>query len=172
MSAGLESPVRRETSGENAFAREVLDGLSRPQKTIPASWLPEHGVDATNDPALRVQVGDDAKGAGAAYSRNLLLRINRELGADFAPSAFRHEARRDAQRQRIEMHLVSEYTQRVTVMGRAFRFVIGESIHTGTLYEQGVVRFQALALRAGPSVHGCWCARPAKFAIHVLERAR
>jgi dimethylhistidine N-methyltransferase len=128
------------------------------------------GADATHDPAVLIPAYDDAQGVTAAFNKNLLVRINRELGADFSSSAFRHEARFDAQHQRIEMHLVSEYTQRVTVMGRSVRFAAGESIHTENSYKYGVVRFQALAQRAGWVHRQMWMDGRSRFGLHVLER--
>jgi dimethylhistidine N-methyltransferase len=127
------------------------------------------GTDANHDPASLVPAYDDAQGVTAAFNRNLLMRINRELGGDFSPDAFRHEARWDASRQRMEMHLVSEYTQRATVLGREFRFAMGESIHTENSYKYGVLRFQAMAGRAGWSHRQVWTDSNARFAVHVFE---
>ena len=102
----------------------------------------------------------------------MLTRINRELGADFSPSAFAHEARYNAREQRVEMHLVSVYTQRVTVLGRSFMFGMGESIHTENAYKYSLAKFRALALRAGWSHQQLWMDGRSRFAVHVLERAR
>jgi uncharacterized SAM-dependent methyltransferase len=130
------------------------------------------GADATHDPALLIPAYDDAQGVTAAFNQNLLLRINRELGADFASSALRHEARFDVQHQRVEMHLVSEYTQPVTVRGRSFGFAAGESIHTENAYKYGVVRFQALAQRAGWVHRQMWMDGHSRLGLHMLERRR
>ncbi len=128
------------------------------------------GADATHDPAVLVPAYDDAQGVTAAFNKNLLVRINRELEGEFTPSAFRHEARWNAQEQRVEMHLVSEYTQRVRVRGRTFHFGMGESIHTENSYKYSLVRFQALARRAGWAHLQFWSDAQARFAVHVLER--
>jgi len=130
------------------------------------------GADPTRDPALLLPAYDDAAGVTAAFNKNLLVRINRELNADFAPSAFRHVARFNAAAQRVEMHLVSEYTQRVHVLGREFRFAMGESIHTESSYKYGVMRLQALAHRAGWSQLQLWTDSAGRFAVHVFERRR
>lgn len=130
------------------------------------------GADATHDPAVLIPAYDDAQGVTAAFNKNLLVRINRELGADFSLSAFRHEARWDARQQRVEMHLVSEYTQRVTVLGRSVMFAAGESIHTENAYKFGLVRFQALAQRAGWAQRQLWMDGQSRIALHVLERVR
>jgi L-histidine Nalpha-methyltransferase len=130
------------------------------------------GADATHDPAVLIPAYDDASGVTAAFNKNLLARINRELGADFTLSAFRHEARFNAPEQRVEMHLVSEYTQRVKVRGRSFHFAMGESIHTENSYKYGLVKFQAMASRCGWSQLQFWMDGQARFAVHVFERVR
>ena len=130
------------------------------------------GADATHDPAVLIPAYDDAAGVTAAFNKNLLTRINREIGADFTLSAFRHEARYNAQEQRVEMHLVSMYTQRVKVGGRHFRLGMEESIHTENSYKYGPLRFQAMASRAGWSQLQLWMDGQSRFAVHVFERAR
>jgi len=130
------------------------------------------GADPTHDPAVLVPAYDDARGVTAAFNKNLLVRINRELQGNFSLSAFRHEARFNVEHQRVEMHLVSEYTQRVTVLGRAFMFAAGESIHTENSYKYGLVKFQAMARRAGWSHRQFWVDGQSRFAVHVLERGR
>ena len=130
------------------------------------------GADATHDPAVLIPAYDDAAGVTAAFNKNLLTRINREIGADFTLSAFRHEARYNAQEQRVEMHLVSMYTQRVKVGGRHFHLAMEESIHTENSYKYGPLRFQAMASRAGWSQLQLWMDGQSRFAVHVFERAR
>jgi L-histidine N-alpha-methyltransferase len=130
------------------------------------------GADSTHDPAVLIPAYDDREGVTAAFDLNLLARINRELGADFNLSAFRHEARWNAAEQRVEMHLVSLYTQRVTLLGRSFRIAVGESIHTESSYKYGLVKFQAIAHRAGWSHRQLWMDGQSRFAVHVLERWR
>jgi uncharacterized SAM-dependent methyltransferase len=67
------------------------------------------------------------------------------------------------------MHLTSQYTQRVTVRGRAFQFAMGESILVGTAHKHGVLKFQHLAARAGWSHRQLWMDGATQFAVHVLE---
>lgn len=83
---------------------------------------------------------DDAAGVTAAFNLNLLARLNRELAADFDLSRFRHEARWNAAESRIEMHLVSDGEQAVTLAAGSdeamkVRFQAGESIHTENSYK-------------------------------------
>lgn len=146
--------------------------LQRVGQAVGRGALMVVGADPTHDPAVLLPAYDDAQGVTAAFDLNLLTRINRELDGTFAASAFRHEARWDAREQRIEMHLVSQYTQRVAVLGHAFRFAVGESIHTESSYKHGALRFQALAQRAGWVERRLWTDAQARFAVHLLERVR
>jgi L-histidine Nalpha-methyltransferase len=158
------------TSG-NLAPDEAVALLSRIGKAVGPNALLVVGADTTHDPALLIRAYDDRQGVTAAFNKNLLLRINREIGADFAPSAFRHEARFNAEHQRVEMHLVSCYTQRVTVRGRAYQFAMGESIHTENSYKYGHRRFQYLAALGGWTHQQLWMDGQSRFAVHVLDRS-
>ena len=130
------------------------------------------GVDATLDRSVVLPAYDDRAGVTAAFNKNLLVRINRELEGDFDPAAFRHEARFDAPRQRVEMHLVSKTWETFEVMGRRVSFPAGESIHTMDSYKYSLTRFQALAQRSGWTPIQFWTDARAHFGVHVLERSR
>jgi L-histidine N-alpha-methyltransferase len=134
----------------------------------PRSWLLV-GADATQDAARLVPAYDDRAGVTAAFNRNLLVRANRELGADFDLRGFGHEARWNAVLHRVEMHLVSRKAQTVSVSGRRFDFRDGETIHTENSYKHGVLRFQALARRAGWKTHRLWNARDSGFTVYLFE---
>src|SRR5439155_10532563 len=75
---------------------------------------------------------DDSAGVTAAFNRNVLHRLNRELDADFAPSTFEHVALFDTEREWIEMRLRSSVDQVVTVagLGLTVSFVAGEEMRT------------------------------------------
>lgn len=88
------------------------------------------GVDLQKDPEVLKRAYDDAQGVTAAFNRNILHRLNREAEADFDVDAFRHEARWNAERARIEMHLVSRQSQQVHLGAERIDFAEGESIHT------------------------------------------
>ena len=60
---------------------------------------------------------DDAAGVTARFNMNVLVRINRELDANFNPQLFRHRARWNEEQSRIEMHLESLMAQRVAIRG-------------------------------------------------------
>lgn len=75
------------------------------------------GTDLVKDPARLLAAYDDAQGVTAAFDLNALAVMNRELGADFDPAAYRHRSHWDAGARRIEMHLVATSDQRVVVPG-------------------------------------------------------
>lgn len=91
------------------------------------------GTDLVKDRDRLVAAYDDAQGVTAAFNRNALAVLNRELGADFDPDAFVHRAVWDEAEQRIEMHLVARSDQVVTVSGLddlRVRFAAGEHLRT------------------------------------------
>ena len=114
------------------------------------------GLDLIKDPAVLHAAYNDARGITAEFNRNLLRRINAELGADFDPDQFAHEARYNDHLERVEMHLVSLGEQQVTLGDREYRFAPGESIHTENSHKYDADRFQALAAEAGFIARECW----------------
>lgn len=126
------------------------------------------GVDLKKDHALLHAAYNDAQGVTAEFNLNLLARINRELGADFDLSAFRHHAFYNAGAGRIEMHLVSLEAQRVTLGGHIFDFRPGETIHTENSCKYSVEEFQQLARSAGFEPAACWTDPQLLFAVHYL----
>ena len=109
------------------------------------------GVDLVKDEATLVAAYDDAAGVTAAFNRNILVRLNRELDADFDPEAFAHRALWNAARSRIEMHLVSHTAQRVCVgaLDLGFDFASGETIHTENSYKYWSSQAEALLAETG-----------------------
>ncbi len=129
------------------------------------------GVDLKKDPALLDAAYDDASGVTAQFNLNLLVRINRELGADFDLAAFRHHAYYNAALGRVEMHLVSEREHQVSIRGRVIRFRSGETIHTENSYKYSVEEFQELARGAGYVPQLAWTDPQQLFAVHYLTVA-
>jgi len=94
---------------------------------------------------------NDAAGVTAQFNKNVLARINRELGADFDLDEFNHVAFWNARKSRIEMHLESRVDQNVyiTDLGRNFQFTFGERIHTENSYKFTPDGFSDLLHEAG-----------------------
>jgi uncharacterized SAM-dependent methyltransferase len=111
---------------------------------------------------------DDAAGVTAAFNKNLLIRIDRELGGDFDAAAFDHRAVWNAVDSRIEMHLVARTPQIVRVSGRAFDFAAGESLHTENSYKFTVEDVTGMAKRAGWRLIERWIGPPPAFAVFLF----
>lgn len=107
------------------------------------------GVDLQKDPAVLERAYNDVAGVTAAFNLNLLSRINRELGADFVLDAWAHHAFYNAALGRIEMHLISQCRQHVTIGDAVFTFAEGETIHTENSWKYTIPGFQQLAQSAG-----------------------
>lgn len=92
------------------------------------------GVDLRTKPVAKIELAyNDRTGVTAAFNRNLLVRLNRELGLTFAVDGFAHRARWVEAHHRIEMHLVATRAQRVHVPGLGWvGFRPWESILTET----------------------------------------
>ncbi len=127
------------------------------------------GADLRKDPAVLRAAYDDAAGVTAAFNRNLLWRINRELAADFAPDAFAHEARWNAGAGRVEMHLRCRTPGSVTVAGTVIPFTEGETIHTENSYKFTLDGFRDLARAAGLAPEAAWTDDAALFSVHLLR---
>lgn len=129
------------------------------------------GVDLVKSPHVLHAAYNDAAGITAAFNKNILLRINRELGAGFDPATFDHYAFYDPRLRRIEMHLVSKTDQQVDVLGRAIDFAEGEPIHTESSYKYTLGDFQDLALAAGYVPAAAFVDQDRQFSLHWLEPA-
>jgi len=95
------------------------------------------GTDLVKPVARMLLAYNDLAGVTAAFNRNLLARINRELNANFALGSFVHEARWNSRHRRIEMHLRSLKQQRVSIRAAAFEceFQKDETIWTESCHK-------------------------------------
>jgi len=130
------------------------------------------GVDLVKDQAVLQAAYDDAGGVTAAFNRNVLTRLNRELDSDFNPATFAHRAVWNPAESRMEMHLVSAKNQQVWLPGIDLRvkFEIGESIHTENSYKYRPGDAEALLKKAGFAPEETWTDERGWFAV-VLARA-
>ncbi|TVQ62727.1 MAG: L-histidine N(alpha)-methyltransferase [Phycisphaerales bacterium] len=129
------------------------------------------GADLEKDPSILREAYDDPDGVTAAFNLNLLERLNRELGADFDLASFHHEARYNDQKKRIEMHIVSDREQTVSVAGHRVRFGAGETIHTENSHKFTTAKFSALAGEAGLRLDKAWTDENDLFSVNLLRRA-
>jgi dimethylhistidine N-methyltransferase len=126
------------------------------------------GVDLVKDPETLFKAYNDSQGITARFNRNVLVRMNRELGANFDPCAFEHHAFYNRELSRIEMHLASRKRQKVRVAGRTIELRAGETIHTENSYKYTIDTFAALAQGAGWSSRAVFTDPQQYFSIHVL----
>jgi L-histidine N-alpha-methyltransferase len=114
---------------------------------------------------------DDPLGVTAAFNKNLLVRVNRELGADFDLAGFEHRAIWNEPEQRVEMHLVSLHDQevRLAAPGVKVRFKAGESIWTESSYKYTEHSIVALGSRTGFARTTQWVDRDSAFALTLFE---
>ncbi len=125
------------------------------------------GTDLAKDRATLEAAYDDAQGVTARFNKNLLRRINRELGGDFHLDQFTHEARYQPDRERVEMHLVSRRDQVVRIEGADLtaRFAEGESIHTENSHKYSLDRLRMLAESSGFVEDAAWTDARHRFRV-------
>ena len=132
------------------------------------------GTDLAKTPSVLEAAYDDAQGVTARFNKNLLTRINRELGADFAADRFRHRAVYRPEAGRVEMHLESldEQTVRIPGAGVTVRFGVGETIHTENSHKYTAESLRALADRAGFVDEAGWSDADGWFRVQRWAKRR
>jgi dimethylhistidine N-methyltransferase len=128
------------------------------------------GADLVKPPRDLQLAYDDPLGVTAAFNRNLLVRINRELGGTFDLEAFAHVAVWNPADTRIEMHLESRVDQSVTIAraGVSVRFARGERIWTESSYKYEPSQIDQMGLDAGFVTTEQWIDDDARFALTLF----
>jgi len=129
------------------------------------------GTDLVKPQADVLLAYDDPLGVTAAFNRNLLVRINRELGADFDVDGFRHHVLWDQAESRVEMHLVSTRRQLVRIPAASLEvlFEAGETIWTESSYKYRTGELIVLLERTGFRSIEQWVDHEARFALTLVE---
>jgi dimethylhistidine N-methyltransferase len=127
------------------------------------------GADLKKDPQRLHDAYNDRAGVTAAFTLNLLRRMNRELLASFDLAAFAHEAFYDEREGRIEIYVRSLKPQSVTVAGQRFDFAADERVHTEYSYKYDPADLAALAAGSGFTVAETWTDPERLFAVVYLE---
>lgn len=148
---------------------EAIDLLRAMRRTLADGSALIVGVDLKKDARVLIEAYNDKAGITAAFNLNLLARANRELGATFDVSAFRHEAIYDPLNGRIEMHLVSVKEQTVELLGERFQFRAGERIHTENSYKFSIEQFSELAHAGGWRIGSFWTDARGWFSVFELR---
>jgi len=126
------------------------------------------GTDLEKPLAQLIPAYDDSLGVTGVFNRNLLLRINRELGGDFDLHQFEHVALYNTRERRIEMHLRSVETQTVTIDGVQFAFQRDETIWTESCHKYGRHEAPEMAKRTGFECVAQWVDEEWAFAENLF----
>ncbi|HEY8925813.1 MAG TPA: L-histidine N(alpha)-methyltransferase [Polyangia bacterium] len=129
------------------------------------------GTDLRKSPEVLIPAYDDAAGVTAAFNKNVLARINRELGGRFDLARFRHLARWNSARSRIEMHLESTGDQSVPIdaLGIVARFRRGETIHTESSIKYDLPHVARLLESSGFAPPTVYLDPQGRFAVHLAR---
>ncbi len=132
------------------------------------------GTDLRKSPRLLLPAYDDAAGVTAAFNKNILVRINRELGGHFDLARFRHVARWNDAASQIEMHLESAVAQEVAIdrLGLRVRFAAGETIHTESSIKYDLPRVGRLLGAAGFAIETTYYDDARLFGVHLARAVR
>jgi L-histidine Nalpha-methyltransferase len=127
------------------------------------------GVDLKKAPAILEPAYNDALGVTAAFNLNLLLRINRELDADFDPARFEHRAVYNEREGRVEIFIVSRaaHSVRIDKIGLQVEFREGEMIHTENSHKYDPAQLVALAKETGFKPNRSWFDSEKRFSCNL-----
>jgi dimethylhistidine N-methyltransferase len=114
------------------------------------------GIDLQKDADIIESAYNDAKGVTAEFNLNLLNRINRELDGEIDVDQFEHEAVYNEDLGRVEISLVSQRDQTVTVGDETFEFADGEAIRTEYSHKYTIDGFAEMAAEVGLELHRHW----------------
>jgi len=151
---------------EPDLAIQFLQGVT---KTIGLDGLLLIGFDLKKDIETLLAAYDDQRGVTASFNKNLLSRVNGELGGNFNLNTFEHVARYNENKGRIEMHLKSTKEQTVSINKELFEFLEGETIHTENCYKFTKESFTAMSSKAGLSPVKTWTDDKNLFAVMLLR---
>lgn len=114
------------------------------------------GVDTTQDKQRLLAAYNDSAGITSQFNKNILVRINRDLGANFEVEKFHHKAIFNSLESRVEMHLVSTQAQVVEIAGHVVVFEPGETIHTENCYKYSLANLERMAQICGWQLEQKW----------------
>jgi L-histidine N-alpha-methyltransferase len=129
------------------------------------------GTDLVKDERVLLPAYADAQGVTARFNKNILARINRELGGNFNLDLFRHVALWNPERSRIEMHLEStlDQTVKIKLIGLEVPFKKGERIHTENSYKYSIASVRDTLRSTGFAIESTWTDENAWFGTHLAR---
>jgi dimethylhistidine N-methyltransferase len=156
----------------NFIARDAVTILRQMRGEMGDNGAVLIGVDLKKDPATIEAAYNDAAGVTAAFTLNMLVRLNREIGSDFDVDAFSHRAHYNPMAGRIETTLVSDRKQEVKVGDRSFAFRENEPMQVEYSCKYSLEEFAQLAARAGLAVEQVWLDGDGLFSVQYLVRSK
>ena len=131
------------------------------------------GADLAKEKTILIPAYDDAAGVTARFNKNVLARINRELGGHFDLATFLHVAVWNRRESRMEMYLESQIAQAVPVrdLHLSVSFSAGERIHTENSYKFNRRMITSILNNAGFCLERSWTDRRKWFALHLARVA-
>lgn len=157
------------TIGNHSRA-EAIEFFARAAKLLGPDGALVIGVDLKKDPKILIPAYNDAKGVTAAFSLNLLERINRELSGTLDLAAFAHRPVYNELKGRIEIYLESLKDQEAQILDRTFSFAQGERVHVENSHKYTIEGFRELASESGWVMAQYWVDEQDYFSIHFLTR--
>lgn len=129
------------------------------------------GTDMVKPAEILLPAYDDAQGVTATFSKNILVRLNRELGADFDPDSFRHIAEWVPSRSRMEIFLESLCAQAVTLRmtGLTIHFRAGERIHTENSHKYTPEMIERMLCISGFKLGKTWFDKRNRFGLNLAR---
>ena len=129
------------------------------------------GVDLIKHEGLLHAAYNDSQGVTAEFNLNILARINRELGADFDLSQFRHVAEWNPQASRMEIYVESRCEQSVWIsdIGLQVQFRAGERIHTENSYKFTREMVNGILAEGGFEAERLWTDPKSWFGVYMAR---
>ncbi len=129
------------------------------------------GADYAKSPKILLPAYDDAQGVTAAFNKNILARLNRELDADFNLDAWRHVALWNRRCSRMEIYLESllEQSAFLPALDLDVSFRAGERIHTENSYKYTDAMIESILRDSGFAREHTWCDRKKWFGVHLAR---
>jgi dimethylhistidine N-methyltransferase len=130
------------------------------------------GTDMRKPKDVLLRAYDDSRGVTAAFNKNILRHINRELRANFNIDCFQHRAIWNSEESRIEMHLESlrEQTVYIAALSLSIHFERGETIHTENSYKFTMPMIRSITENSGFKLERTWSDPQGWFTVHLLRR--
>lgn len=127
------------------------------------------GADLRKEGWILERAYDDPAGVTAAFNRNLLERVRRELGADLEPRLFRHEALYDEVAGVVRSYLTSQADQVIRIGKATFSFSSGARIHTEDAVKYDRRELEQLSEGGGFALSGHWLDPDGLYSLNLLE---